>query len=90
MPTIKFTSALKRFALDLKETEVPATTVAEVVREIGKIYPKLPDYLIDERGELRKHVNIFINNELIADRIKLSDSVKENDEIYIMQALSGG
>ncbi len=47
-------------------------------------------YLLDESVALRKHVNIFIGENLLRDRMKLGDTVGEHDEIFIMQALSGG
>lgn len=46
--------------------------------------------MLDDQCALRKHVAIFLNQELIRDRIGLSDPVGENDEIYVVQALSGG
>jgi hypothetical protein len=39
---------------------------------------------------VRKHMAIFVNNELIADRVSLSDPVPDHAEIYVVQALSGG
>jgi len=39
---------------------------------------------------LRKHVNIFVKEEMVADRAKLSDRVEANSRVLIMQALSGG
>lgn len=90
MPKVNFTSNLKRFYPDLEPVEVSGETIAKVVAQIETIHQGLTDYIIDEKGELRKHVNIFIGNDMIADRIKLSDKLSETDEVYIMQALSGG
>ena len=42
------------------------------------------------KGALRKHVNIFIGDELIRDKRALSDAVSAETRVYIMQALSGG
>ena len=90
MPTIKFTTALKRFYPNLQALEIAGGTVAELVETINDIYPGIKDYIVDEQGRLRKHVNIFLGNELIKDRNQLKDIVKENDELLIFQALSGG
>ena len=90
MATVKFTYALKRFYPDLDTLEIPASDVKTVVHAIDATYPGITDYLIDEQGQLRKHVNIFVDGELIQDRQKLQDTLKENSEVYIMQALSGG
>lgn len=67
-----------------------ATTVAEVVSAIEALHPGLADYLIDERGALRKHVNIFVGDTLIRDRKQLSDVVADDAEVFVLQALSGG
>ena len=90
MPRVNFTYALKRFYPDLEPFEIQADTVSEVVNGLESLYPGLKDYLVDEQGRLRKHVNIFIGDKLIKDKIKLSDTLSENDEVFIMQALSGG
>jgi sulfur-carrier protein len=90
MPTIKFTTALNRFFPALKEEQVAAHTVREALRAIEQLYPGMKDYLLDEQGRLRKHVNIFVQGELIADREALSDPLSAEDEILIFQALSGG
>lgn len=90
MPQIHFTSALKRFYPALSAQQFPPGTVQELVSHLGKLYPGLPDYLIDEQGQLREHVNIFIDNEHIKDPLTLQDWVEDQQEVYIMQALSGG
>ena len=90
MPRVNFTYALKRFYPSLEPQHISATSVAEVVTKLNSDYPGLKDYLVDEQGRLRKHVNIFIGNKLIRDKQELSDPVGEDDEVFIMQALSGG
>ena len=90
MPTVKFTYALKRFFPDLKETAVESDNLPTLLKNIDQHYPGIQQYIVDERGALRKHVNIFIDGELIKDREQLSDAFSENSEVYIMQALSGG
>ena len=87
---VHFTPALKRFVPDLHSIEVQGSTVADVIQNVAAIYPGLTDYLIEENGALRKHVNIFINDTFILDRKTLSDAVRDKDEVYIIQALSGG
>lgn len=90
MATIKFTNALRRFFPTLSETELEAATLSEVLTKLESQHPGLRNYIVDEQGALRKHVNIFIDGDLIHDRESLSDSFGEQSEIYIMQALSGG
>lgn len=90
MPTVKFTYALKRFFPELKNTPAKGNTLASVLQEMDIRYPGVRSYLLDERGSLRPHVNIFIGDTIIKDRVALSDPFPDNGEIYIMQALSGG
>lgn len=67
-----------------------ASTVADVVSEVEKIAPGFAFYICDERGRLRRHVNIFVEEERIADRQRLTDRVEPNSRVFILQALSGG
>ena len=90
MAQVKFTPNLKRFFPDLCECEIEAATVAEIVAAVDKRWRGLGDYIIDEQGALRKHVNIFIGDELLRDRRTLSDRVTADTKIFIVQALSGG
>ncbi len=90
MPKVSFTSALQRFFPDLNTVEVEGTTIHAVIEQINEQYPGLKDYIVDEQGQVRKHVNIYVGKELINDRNALSDEVGETQEVFILQALSGG
>jgi hypothetical protein len=65
-PYLKFTGHLRRFFSDLSEGMVNGR--AEVIGVLDERYPGWAAYIIDEQGALRKHVNIFVNDELIQDR----------------------
>ena len=52
--------------------------------------PGFTDYVVDEQGALRRHVKISINNIIVIDRKTLSDHVRDDDTVFIFQALSGG
>jgi len=91
MARVKFTRHLVRFFPDLTDnTAVSGQTVTEIVAALDEKHPGLAAYIVNERGALRRHVNIFIGKELIRDREQLQDAVAEDDQIYIFQALSGG
>ena len=90
MVQVKFTSHLYRFFPGLTELNVEGQTIAEIVASLDEHYHGLADYVVDETGALRKHVNIFIGEDLIDDRKHLQDAVKPGDRVFIMQALSGG
>jgi len=53
-------------------------------------WPGFIDYILDDRGALRQHVNLSINDTIVIDRKTLSDRVKDDETVFIFQALSGG
>lgn len=91
MPHVNFTTHLQKFFPKLKQAEeVEGATVREVVAALEQRYPGFALYVTDETGRLRRHVNVFVREEPICDRETLSDAVKPGDEVFILQALSGG
>lgn len=90
MAKVSFTHALKRFYPDLGPVTVEGKNMAEILDAINQRFPGLKDYLVDDQGRLRQHVNIFIGENLIKDKTDFLDPVGERDEVYIFQALSGG
>jgi hypothetical protein len=90
MPRVKFTKSLDRFFPELTDIHVEAQTAADVVKAVDQRFPGLGAYIVDERGRLRQHVNIFIGEDMILDREALTDSVPADSLVYIFQALSGG
>jgi sulfur-carrier protein len=89
VPTVVFTSALKRF-LAAPPASVPGATVRAALDAVFRENPALRGYLLDDQGRLRTHVHVFVDGELIKDRVGLSDGVRPAAELYVMQALSGG
>ncbi|MCB1772708.1 MAG: MoaD/ThiS family protein [Gammaproteobacteria bacterium] len=86
------TANLLRFfpVLEGREIDVAAGSVAEVLRAVDAIAPGFSDYVLDERGALRRHVNVCVDQRLVIDRQTLSDRVGDNATLHIFQALSGG
>lgn len=92
MPRVEMTQHLYQFFPQLKNRiiTVPSGTVAEALIAINEIAPGFCDYVLDEHGVLRRHVNLSINDTIVIDKIKLSDHVPVDATIYIFQSLSGG
>ncbi|MCY4465345.1 MAG: molybdenum cofactor biosynthesis protein MoaD [Chloroflexi bacterium] len=90
MAQVKFTPNLRRYFPDLCDCAVEAATVADIISAVNQRWTGLGDYIIDERGCLRKHVNIFVGDQLLKDKVALSDSVAAETRVIIVQALSGG
>ena len=92
MATVQLTRHLFTFfpALAGREIVVEAANVAEVVRAVDALAPGFAFYVCDERGALRRHVNVFVEGDAITDRARLTDPVGPDAQVHILQALSGG
>ncbi len=89
MVTLDFTPNLLRH-VTVSAVQLEGKTVREVLEKYFTVNPQVRSYVLDDQGVVRKHVAIFLNQEMIRDRVGLSDAVRENDDIFVAQALSGG
>lgn len=89
MATIAFTPALERF-LAVPSVEVEGATLRDALAAAFALRPALRGYVLDDQGALRQHVAVYINGRSASDRVRLTDPVGPRDEIYVLQALSGG
>jgi len=87
--TVVFTPNLQRHVEAATET-VDGATVRVVLDAVFAHNPRLRHYVLDDQGALRRHMMVFVDGQQIADRVKLSDPVRDASEVYVMQALSGG
>ena len=85
MARVVFTSNLQRH-VSCPERDAAGETVSAVLQEVFDQEPRIRGYVLDEQGELRKHVFIFVDGQ----RARLSNPVGEESEIYVLQALTGG
>ena len=89
MATVSFTSALQRF-LPAPSAQVESGTVGAALAQVFASRPALRGYVLDDQGALRRHVAVYVNSQPVHDRVRLTDPVGPHDEIYVLQALSGG
>jgi sulfur-carrier protein len=68
------------------EIEVPGETVLEVLRRLEQELPRLAGWVLDERGELRPHVAVFVDGE----RALSGSRVEPNAQVHVVPAISGG
>jgi sulfur-carrier protein len=85
MVRVAFTPNLRRH-LTCPTVEATGRTVAEALNAVFTDHPRLRSYVLDDQSRLRRHVVIYLNNE----KTGLESSLAEGDELYVMQALSGG
>jgi hypothetical protein len=89
VPTVHFTKALERH-VDCPAAQVEAKPAREALDAYFAIHPAVRGYVVDERGLLRTHVNVFVDGAQLVDRAGMSDPVGPRGEVYVLQALSGG
>ncbi|WP_440905266.1 MoaD/ThiS family protein [Catenovulum sp. SX2] len=92
MPKVKITSNLHRFfpMLADENLHLAGQSVSDVIKNIELLAPGFSHYILDEHGQVRRHVVICIDEEFIIDRKKLSDKITEENTLYVFQALTGG
>jgi hypothetical protein len=92
MARVEVSRHLKRYFPQLEgdALELGGATVREVLDALEARAPGIGFYLCDERGRLRQHVNVFIEDERVLDRTYLADPVGPGSRVFILQALSGG
>jgi molybdopterin converting factor small subunit len=66
------------------------STVADALQALWQLHPALRDRVLDEQGEVRQHINIFVGNECIRFTGGLTTPVPDGSELLIVPAVSGG
>lgn len=89
MAEVHFTSHLRNLVPGGPFAAAGAT-VGEALTNLLAAQPQVRDYVLDERGELRKHVCIFADGERLSRGAALSRSIGPDCKLYVMHALSGG
>lgn len=72
------------------EVDADASTVADVLRALGEVCPGVIDRVLDEQGELRRHVNLFVGPDNVRSLSGLDTPVPAGGELSILPAVSGG
>ena len=86
---MSFAKAIQRHAA-CPAADVSGDTLRGVLDGYFLIHPEARTYVLDERGAVRKHVAVFVNETLVVDRERLSDPIAADDRVSVFQALSGG
>ena len=84
---VRIPTPLRSYTAQAATVEAEGTTVAEVLADLDRQFPGLRFRVVDEQGRLRKHMKVFVNEDVVRD---LSTPLDPADEVTLMQALSGG
>lgn len=89
MPTVRFPAVMKYYVNNQAEFSVPAKTVSELINNVIEQYPSIKFHLVDAKGDLRKHFNVFINGKHIRDLNGMDTLLKEDDKVILMASAAG-
>jgi molybdopterin synthase sulfur carrier subunit len=90
MALVRIPASLRSFTGNKGEVVVQGATVAEVLDNLEPTYPGLRARIVDEKGALRRYVNVFHNEEDIRFAQDLATLVKDGDRLTIVPAIAGG
>jgi molybdopterin synthase sulfur carrier subunit len=90
MATVRIPTPLRKLTEGKEEVTAPGATIAEVIASLEKSYPGIKARICDEKGDVRRFVNIFANEEDIRFLQNLDTPVSDKDEISIVPAIAGG
>ena len=86
MSVVRLRGALRALADGRGEHELEGTTVLELLRGLEGGHPALSGWIIDERGRVRRHINVFVNGE----RGHEETAVAPGDRVEVVPAITGG
>jgi molybdopterin converting factor small subunit len=89
MARVVFTANVQRH-VGCPQVEAAGQTVREVLDNVFAGNPQARGYVLDDQAALRRHMAIFVDGQMIRDRVRLADVVKDTSIIHVFQALSGG
>ena len=86
MPLVRLRGPLKQLAGDRAEHAIDGGSVGELLLALEREHPATSGWILDERGALRRHINVFVNGDLAEQETQ----VGAGDRIEVLPAISGG
>lgn len=87
---VRIPSPLRKLTKDEEVVAAEGATISEILSNLDAAFPGLVERICDEKGDVRRFVNIFVNDEDIRFLQEKETPVKEGDEISIVPAIAGG
>lgn len=88
--TVRIPAPLRKLTNDQEVVPAVGATIGDVLADLEKSFPGLVERICDEQGNVRRFVNIFLNDEDIRFLEEKATPVQETDEISIVPAIAGG
>ena len=90
MPSVRIPTPLRKLTNEIEVVQTAGSNIGEVLEHLDKAFPGLKERICDDAGNVRRFVNIFVNDEDIRFLEEKATPVKETDEISIVPAIAGG
>jgi molybdopterin converting factor small subunit len=90
MPRLRVPALLKYYLQDQTELPLEGETVQEALQHLTSQYPQMTPHLFDPAGRLRRHINIFLNQENIRTLQGLQTPLRPEDTLKIVPSVTGG
>ena len=87
---VRIPGPLRRITQNRDRVEVESDTLAQAIAELEGQFPGISDRLLDDGGELRHFVNVYVNGEDVQFLDGLQTAIKGGDEVSIVPAVAGG
>ena len=87
---VRIPTPLRKLTHNEELVEVNAATIGEAITELQTRYPGIAERLVDEKGEVRRFVNVYVNEEDIRFLGGTTYLFKENDEVLLLPSVAGG
>lgn len=88
--SVRIPTPLRKLTYDLDTVQVEGGNIGELLSNLEKSYPGIGERLLDDKGDVRRFVNIFVNDEDIRFLEEKATALKEGDEVSIVPAIAGG
>ncbi len=88
--TVRIPTPLRSLTGGADEVAIEGRTVGEVIENLEKKHPGIKERVCDEKGNVRRFVNIYANEEDIRFLDNLASAVKDGDSVSIVPAIAGG
>lgn len=90
MATIIIPTPLRKFTNNTAKLQIGGGTIEDSIRELTSNFPDLKKHLLDDKGQIRSFVNIFVGDQDIRDLEQEKTTVKEDSVVSIIPAIAGG
>ena len=87
---VRIPTPLQKLAGDKAEVQAEGSTLRDVVNSLAQQNEEFKTRLLDDSGELRRFVNVYVNEEDVRFLQKLDTPLKDGDEVSIVPAIAGG